>query len=847
MLANNFKKSLLAVNVGIALSAGVSGVAAAEENQAKENVEVIEVRGIRRSLEAALNTKRFANAVVDSISAEDIGKMPDKNIAESLQRIPGVSITRNFAGEGGSVSIRGTNPELTAISLNGNYVASTGWFSQNAMSRSFDMDLMPTEMVAGVDVYKSPTASLDEGGVGGTVVMRTRKPLELDAMTFFGSIEAQDNSISDDTGFGGSGLVSWKNDDETWGILGALSTLETVGRAHKAENYMDDGWAGAGISEFNQTRTRDAINFVAQYAPNDQLDMSFSYFEVDLDAGNSNQNFLIIPGTAAEFNPRVTGATKFAPGGGRALNGTFAGGPLDDQNTRNAQVDTKVYSFDAKYRADTYEAKFVIGKTEANGGDGGNYGIGWTSSNPNQSIVFDMSRSDDMILAPVGTDAGNHSEYLMGVPNVVEGVRSDEETFAQLDLDFFVDIGAITNIKTGVKVRDHEFLSYANRWTLDPKVNMGANGQLTKADFADGHFNHTGVGLTGGSPTNIARVDGDKIRAHINKFKTGSDLQKAGWGLVSEDIFAAYVQGDFSGDSFRGNVGLRYVQTESAADYYDFVTLASKKRDTKDYSDWLPSFNLALDLSEDLILRMSAAKVMSRPNYTFMNPASAYNETQTKYTRGSVKLDPYRATQADIGLEWYFNESSLLSATIFNKDIKSFIIAGANQSQIVVDGETRFVSEPAQGLGGQIEGIELQYQQAFGEFGVIANITYADGHGLQSTNDVVKKVSLPGLSKLTYNLTGYYESDLFSVRVAYNHRDDYIAESTGIGGNALWEAHGYLDASATWHINEQLDLSLEATNLLEETTLQRLEGDFNAMRLHAENGRNTYLKLSYRF
>ena len=206
MLANKFKKSLLAVNIGLIMTAGMTGtVYAAEETKVQEDVEVIEVRGIRRSLEAALNTKRFANAVVDSISAEDIGKMPDKNIAESLQRIPGVSITRNFAGEGGSVSIRGTNPELTAVSLNGNYVASTGWFSQQAMSRSFDMDLMPAEMVAGVDVYKSPTAKLDEGGVGGTVVMRTRKQLELDAMTIFGSLEMQQNSIADDNGFGGTG------------------------------------------------------------------------------------------------------------------------------------------------------------------------------------------------------------------------------------------------------------------------------------------------------------------------------------------------------------------------------------------------------------------------------------------------------------------------------------------------------------------------------------------------------------------------------------------------------------------------------------------------------------------
>ncbi|WMN59796.1 TonB-dependent receptor [Pseudoalteromonas xiamenensis] len=856
MFTNNFKKSLLAVNVGLILSgtASINIAYAADENQASESVEVIEVRGIRRSLEASLNTKRFANAVVDSITAEDIGKMPDKNIAESLQRIPGVSITRNFAGEGGSVSIRGTNPELTNVSLNGNYVASTGWFSQQAMTRSFDMDLMPTEMVAGVDVYKSPTASIDEGGVGGTVVMRTRKPLQLDSLTIFGSLEAQDNSISDGTGYGGTGLVSWKNDEETWGFLGALSTLETVGRAHKAENYLDDSWAGAGIAEFNQTRKRDALNFVVQFAPSANLDISLNYFGVDLDAGNSNQNYLIIAGSdAADFNSKVTGATGLSPTEGFAVNGTFAGGPYDDQNTRNAEVDTKVYSVDVDYKADNYSLNAKIGKTEASGGDGGNYGIGWTSQAPNQQIIFDMTHSKDMLLQPVGTDASNHAEYVMGVPNVVETIRSDEESFAQIDFDFPVEFGAVTNIKSGLKFRDHEFSSYANKWDLGAGVNLDANGNLlTKADFADGTFDHSGVGLIDGSPRNVARVDGDKVRAHVDKFKTGSTLQKAGWGKVKEDIFAAYVQGDFSGESYRGNVGLRYVSTEASAQYYDFVSLSSIEKEKNEYADWLPSFNLAVDLAEDVILRASASKVMSRPNYSYMNPASSYNDTTKTYTRGSIDLDPYRATQADIGVEWYFNESSLFSVTLFNKDISSFVISGGKVSKLEVDGETRILKENVQGLGGKIEGIEFQYQQSFGDFGLLANVTYAEGYGLANQLDSngalvgVKKEGLPGLSKLTYNLTGYYETEQVALRLAYNYRDDYIAESTGIGGNAFWDAHAFLDLSATWHVNENVDLSLEATNLLEETTVQRLSV-YNAMRLHADNGRNTYLKVSYRF
>jgi iron complex outermembrane receptor protein len=848
MSNQTFKKGVLASSIALILAGGTSSIAMAAEKAGadKEAMEVIQVTGIRGSLKEALNSKRFANAVVDSISAEDMGKFPDRNIAESLQRIPGVSITRSFAGEGGDVSIRGTNSELTQVTMNGNYVASTGWFSQQAAKRSFDMDLLPSELVAGVDVYKSPTASIDEGGVGGTVMIRTRKPLDLDANTLYLSAEYQDNSIADENGQGLTGMYSWKNDSENFGVLAAFSSLETIGRAHKAENYMDDGWAGAGIAEFAQTRERDALDLTLQYSPSDELSMNLHYFHVDLDAANSNQNYLIIAGTdAAGFNANVTGATKFSPTNGFALNGNYAGAPLDDQNTRNAEMDTEVLAYEIDYSADTYSINAKIGTTEATGGDGGNYNAGWVSSNSDLSIDFDMSGNSAMLLSPNGTDGGNHSEYILNSGAVTAGYRKDEETFAQLDVDFDVEWGPISNFKTGVKLRDHEFKSYSEAWTFDDSLTTG----ITKASFADGHFNHSGVGLLAGTPTNIARADGAKLRAHYDAHKTGSSLNENSWGVIKEDIFALYGQADFSGEDYRGNLGLRYVATDTSADYYGYTPGSGIVTEDSDYSDWLPSFNLALNISENVIVRISAAKVISRPNYSFLNPAASVNNETKNITRGSVALDPYRATQSDIGIEWYFNEESLISATLFNKDIRSFIIPGANQTRIDVDGEVFILNEPGQGLGGQLQGVEAQYQQQMGAFGWSANATYAEGFGLEDAGvdggGIVEK-PLPGMSKLSVNLSAYYENDDFSARVAYTHREDFIAPSTGIGGNTSWDSYGIVDASATWHATDNLDVSIEGANLFSVETTQRFSEGFTAMRLAAENGRNVYLKVSYR-
>jgi iron complex outermembrane receptor protein len=838
-----FKKGVLASSIALIIAGGVSSqaMAADEAKSADEDIEVIQVTGIRGSLKEALNQKRFAEAVVDSISAEDIGKFPDRNIAESLQRIPGVTIARNFAGEGGNVSIRGTNPELTLVTMNGNYLASTGWFSQQPASRSFDMDLLPPELVAGVDVYKSPMASLDEGGVGGTVAVRTRKPLDLESNTLYLSAEIQDNSIADDNGKGATAFYSWKNDNETFGLLGSLSTLESVGRAHKAENYMDDGWAGAGIAEFKQDRKRTAYDLTLQYAPSDDLSMNLHYFGVDLDAANTNQNYLIIADTDRDaFNANVTGATKFGPVNGFALNGSYDGAAFDDTNSRNAETDTQVIAYEIDYSGDSYTVNAKVGNTKATGGDGGNYNVGWVSSNDNQSIDFDMSGQNSMLLNPINTDASNHAEYVMNNASVnAAGYREDEESFAQFDIDFDVDLGPLSSIKTGAKVRDHEFTSFSSKWTFEDGFTDG----LTKADFADGHFNHSGVGLQGNSPTAIARVDGGKIRSYMDSVKTGETLNKDSFGVIKEDIFAAYVQGDFSGDDFRGNIGLRYVKTDTEAEFFLGDTPATEK---SDYADWLPSFNLAINLDTDLILRVSAAKVISRPNYSFLNPAANVNETTKRISKGTVKLDPYRANQYDIGLEWYFNEESLVSATLFSKDISSFIIPGANESRVQYQGEEYILSEPGQGLGGQLEGVELQYQQQMGEFGWSANLTYTDGFGLQNTGEEVVKVDLAGMSKLSYNLSAFFENDLVSTRIAYTYRDEFIAQSTGIGGNTGWDAHGFLDANVTWHATDSIDVSLEATNILEETTTQRFVSEFDAMRLAADNGRNVYLKVSYR-
>ncbi len=169
----------IAASLGVLTSTAVAANNDTTNEATNESVEVIEVRGIRRSLAEAVNTKRFATSVVDAVSAEDIGKFPDSDVGEALGRIPGVAVNRQF-GQGQQVSIRGASNQLTLTTLNGQNVASTGWYDQQSIDRSFNYSLLPPQLISGIEVYKSSQADLVEGGVGGTVNVNTRKPFDMD-------------------------------------------------------------------------------------------------------------------------------------------------------------------------------------------------------------------------------------------------------------------------------------------------------------------------------------------------------------------------------------------------------------------------------------------------------------------------------------------------------------------------------------------------------------------------------------------------------------------------------------------------------------------------------------------
>ncbi len=862
-----FKKGVLASSIAMILAGVSSQAMAADEAKEvkKDDVEVIQVTGIRGSLKASLNGKRFSNATVDVVSSEDIGKFPDGDVGESLARIPGVSVSRQF-GQGSQVSIRGASAQLTRTLLNGHSVSSTGWYDQQPIDRSFNYSMLPSEMVGGLEVYKSSQADLVEGGIGGTVIVKTRRPLDLDANTVFASVKGTYGSVNEEVSPELSGLYSWKNDSESFGVLVSAAVSETNYQRNGVETSRN--WSGGmAPTTFQQDRERTALNLDMQYRPTDSLEFGLSYMSLDLVADNANSQLIMFPGADS--------CTKTNPANGNCIertktNNDLGYGPEGFQSgyfqtwSREASMDSKTIDFDWTYEADSFTFSGRVGNTTSDGGARtalvGEYARNSTDTfgvwdMTGDKATFDVQNKN--INSGVLPDTLGIQSWAIG-----HNPNSDEETYLNLDFEIPVEIGVISSIKTGFRYADHsvEASGYKGFGAVVGQNDDGTNiyADTVKRTAAE-YFPDT---ASSGAGFTLPQGDRALILADSAAYNVNNVFKKDAFVTVEEKNIALYVMADFDTDGIRGNIGLRYVSTDASSSYYAPLSVPNASApgthyttndayanvtstDTGSYSELLPSLNVAMDLSEDVILRTSAAQVISRPNYQdmFANKSLA-NADSTQpgtmvATTGNVALNPFKAFQADIGLEWYFSDDAMASIAYFVKDVSSFVAHGDLEKQQIGIDIPHYVDTPADSpcgpaqpdcwatssavnvSGGSIKGVEVQLQDAFDNgFGYTLNYTYADAES-PSENYSDGNSVFSDSSEHTVNAVGFYENDTFSARLAYNWRSEYmLREAPKWYYNRQHEAYGTLDFSTSWSATDYLDFTFEVANILEEDSLQ---------------------------
>ncbi|GIU40825.1 TonB-dependent receptor [Shewanella sairae] len=852
----------------------ISGSTDGVDNKPVTSLEHIQIRGIRGSLVKSIDEKRLQDTLVDAITAEDIGKFPDKNVAEALQRVTGVSLTR-VQGEGERIGVRGTAPSQNRTYINGQSIASADWWISSQPNRGFNYTMLPSELVSSLVVSKAPEADHDEGSLGGSVDIQTRQPLDTEDDLFVATVQAQYsdlsehvdpqlsllyNTLSEDKRFGA--LISLVRNErslrrdglESWGWSERNYNQDNQGNLHltkaEAADYTDI-WSpgGGGSAVFQQQRVLSSAMLTLQYQPSDNWQLSLNSLYSQLDADNSNQNFLWQPSTVYERGGHITDyrieqqtlvAANYSQVPLDSLKNdsavsSAAGSTAMESIWRKSSINTSLVQLMVEHDIDYWHNSYQLGYTRASGGTDSDFTAQW-SANTRYGVNTRAAEDIQTQYQVSPTDA-----KLWGISEVrKDGHKSvDDELFVQADFSLSLDSPWLQALQFGAKYKRHtrDYRRYRSRnGGLD-----GLAGQLdwTLADFSapfpDDYL--AGIGSKN-TLKNYAFADINGLNRAFTSLDFVQTEEKPSSFDIAENSYAAYGKLVFSGDFYRGNLGIRLVHTDQQAgayqqlnsdtDPFNYQWSTSHKR----YTDILPSINIATDLSDSLVLRAAASKVMSRPEYHHLMPSTNYNVTQAQGSGGNPDLDPFRAGKFDLSLEWYFDEGALLSLATFHQNVESFIdIKRSNERYESID---MVINRPVNGAGGTIKGTELSWQQelVYGS-GVIANYTYIDGE--RKDIETGEDINIPGHSEHTVNFTAYFENDWLSSRVAYNFRTDY---ATGVG-EEISDDIGQWDANLSFTVTPYLSLVFEGINLTNETHYTYERNEFAPVAIYS-NGRRFY-------
>ncbi|USD22407.1 TonB-dependent receptor [Microbulbifer variabilis] len=923
---NTWSRGFRQKSMVTAISLVVSSMAIAEDtSDSDERIEEVQVIGILESATKNLEIKRDSLAVVDAITAEDIGKFPDKNVADSLQRVPGVTIDRS-GGEGSTVSIRGTSSEWTLTQLNGNYIATSG---SGAPSRNFNYLLLPSSMISKAEVYKSPEARIDEGGVGGTVILHSHKPLDLDAGQGVITTEATYSDTTEEWDPQYNAFYSWKNESETFGILVGYTSQDrgvtgvtnyaSGWRLHSdtdenadlsalvdqtTEEVFNNVWAPTQVSIHNskEDRTRDGYQLAAQWRPTERLEFGFAYFGSKLGYDTNTQSL-----TFAEWNDHDDAYYGIEVDGDTVVTYGFNdNGDLNENNwgdgdvnggvdvyrglmspqltgyTRKGESESNTYDFEVIYEGDFYTAAINVGHTEA---EGGTSELTYANMDARYGSVDSWlwSIADGKPSYEVSTDLTKDTEaypyYDWFGSDATE--NSDEESYYQLDLAFDTNWGIVNKFYVGTKYRDHEARSYRDiyRWDDETDDNGGYRGWLPGDQWFHNPDYHPDTStlisdkVVDNSAGNTGAIDylafdTDALMDYVRgNFNLTVMPVLSGTYTIDEEIFSTYAQADFIWRDFRGNLGVRYVSTKLSTETYDDITgmesdevIANSRSNTT--KEFLPSLNVAWDLTDDLVIRFTASKAMSRVSYAYLGQAETYGPpvhiiSPDEWTgRGSgffanTDLEAMISKQFDLGLEWYYADGSALGVTLFDKDIDNLPI----QVTEIVEREHDCCNGPIEvEMKGQIgggnatsRGVELFAQHAFESgFGLMANYTFTD----TGTSTIILanesiEAEIPGTARHQYNLSAFYENENFGVRASYNWVDDRVTSLHR--GYAVYDKdYGQLDLNATYTFTDNFNISASIINLTEEVAEGYWKQE-NRMTYNNYSGRRFYIGANYKF
>ena len=888
------------VGLGVALPICFSSTifpdeaARAQESDEEQLEEIVVTGRFQRSLQDALDEKREASEIIEALSAEDIGSLPDTSVAESLARLPGVSHTRNAFGASG-LSIRGLGSILTSTTLNDRDLASE-WGD-----RSISFNLFPAELISRATVYKAPSASHVEGGIGGTVNLQTARALDWGeraiALNFRGRYNDLGGKVpeGESTGYRGSATYVDQFADDTLGValgyagqfapLVSASTYIYESRTVEWGGFIE-GLPGAGggsgptndfnvpyggeSSVLNGTSDRHSVLGTLQWRPSGTFEMNFdgffSTFEQEGWAAGLSLGGLGTFGNRWEdvevdgFN--IVGATVecLVPEPTQCLERGWG----QDLSAINAvdNAGSQLHSYGA-------------GGHWTRGSVTLFYDVSWSRANAENEYATVQYRpyragpGPAELIRPVASFGENEAgagfvttplDFLDPSSNrldsffVIDDTRTDDILTYKADLEFALGSPFFTAVTAGARFvnRDNELIARRTRVPpgdagppvpIDPQHVIGVLDQ-SEADTAF-------------DTTPILVLDAQAVREAVFPTIRPQVLPSSGH-YIEEDVSAVYSQMDFetgsSGLRIAGNFGVRVVRTDvHTRGTASIDDVPAPIRTSDSYTEALPSANVNFFPRDDFIVRLAASRAIARPAVTFLSPGTdQYGDTIYGGVNGGGNpyLRPFVADQVDLSFEKYFDEDTALAVALFGKEMDTFI----TQSRTVAGPPDHWISYiPANGNGGGLVGLEVTFQHNFmnllppqaGTVGIYATYSYTDSDIELTETFNSSTFGLDGQSDHVGNVTLHYFRNRFSARLSYRYRSEFTRPQRPARAFTTNAAEGDLSFQVSVDASDRLNFYLEGWNMTNEPRdnyygLESLQGAYGIF------GRNLQFGLTYR-
>lgn len=866
------------------------GASGSPEGQESETDSEIVVTGVRQSLQAGIALKRNNTQFVDAIVAEDIGKLPDTNVAESLQRVSGVQVSRGI-GEGTSVTIRGLRRNLTL--LNGRSIVDVEGRGGNGLdqvsSGSYGLlSSIPAELIARLEVAKQAGADQIEGGVGGTIDIITRRPLDSSDRMIAGSAQIGTNDRWGKASYRGSILYSDSFADDSFGILvnavyarryvredsfnsfngyRSLTPAFNTNPSGVSYNPNGDAFPGSRNDDFryqriDDSRTRLGITAVVQWKPTDQLELMLETFYARTES-DRDRNWLSFSTSAngTDYDSVVLSPSE------TLISGVIRQPVVTQIEVQKVKQDFITNAFSGRWESG---ALAVSGEVAYTYGTAyleqlfARLGTGTVATAAAFPIAFDLTAGEvPSITLPSALDLTDPANfvYTTSQDNIVSSEVKDFA--ARLDFTYAIDSGFLKSLQFGGRYADTSVERVTSNTILSFRRSIAGIEDTVSVFSAPGFLRGAGSNV----PTEWLAPDRDLfaqgygcriLQAPTPAACTVGVVTPGSSYIVEEASWAGYAKLNFGFNlgtiAATGNIGVRYVETATTSRGSLVLANGTVSPNVAEVTDgiWLPSAVIKLDLTDQLVARLGAARVSSRPNTGSLNNGLSINGVPSG-SGGNPYLDPFTVDQADVSLEWYFAPASMISVGLFYKDVKSFVVTRVQNETVPGFASPIPVTRQTNGTGGSIKGIELLYQQPFtflpeplDGFGIAATYTYID-----STTPLVdlttgQNLPIEGLSKNNANLILYYEKGPISLRGAINWRDKYFSSIGLNNAGVFFDSYTDLSATAKYSLTENFEIELEAANLLDDG-VRRYAGVQDATQSYAVSGRQYNLTLRAKF